>query len=634
MMNETSNDIPLADEFPKATRDDWLKLVTGVLKGADFDKRLVSRTADGLRIAPLYPRAEAASPIAGRSPMAPWQVMQRVDHPDAGVANADALHDLENGATGLSLVFAGSVGAYGYGLDASEQTLSRALDGIYLDAGITIALDLSPQTKEAGPSLAALVRQRGIAPDATDIRFGFDPIGALAVAGGGPMAWRDIAPIFSRLVTELAGQGFKGPFAAADGRPIHAAGGSEAQELAFVLATGVTYLRALEAGGVSLDQARRMVFFRLAADADQFLTMAKFRALRKLWARVEEACGLAPTSAFIAAETAWRMMTQRDPWVNMLRTTIAAFAAGLSGANAITVLPFTMALGLPDRFARRVARNAQLILLEESSLAKVSDPAAGSGGIEDLTDQLCVAAWSLFQEIETTGGIAAALESGLIQGKVAAARKERETAVALRRAGLTGVSEFPNLREAPVAVLDVSRVTSSSSVAPAWEPLSQMRLAEPFERLRDASDRLLATSGSRPRAFLATLGTPAEFTARAMFAKNFFEAGGIEAGLNDGFAGTSAAAGESHTDLAALVAAFKASGATLACLCASDEVYAREAAEAARALAASGAAPIYLAGRPKADDPTLAEAGVETFIYTGCDALATLVRTHAMFGLK
>ncbi len=144
-----------------------------------------------------------------------------------------------------------------------------------------------------------------------------------------------------------------------------------------------------------------MIFFRLAADADQFLTMAKFRALRKLWARVEEACGLTPKPAFISAETAWRMMTRRDPSVNMLRATIAAFSAGLGGADAISVLPFTAALGLPDCFARRIARNTELILLDESNLAKVADPAAGSGGIEDLTDQMCRAAWTLFQEIES-----------------------------------------------------------------------------------------------------------------------------------------------------------------------------------------------------------------------------------------
>ncbi len=332
-----------------------------------------------------------------------------------------------------------------------------------------------------------------------------------------------------------------------------------------------------------------MIYFRLAADADQFLTIAKFRAVRKLWARVEAACGLAPKPAQVFAETAWRMMTQRDPWMNMLRTTVATLAAGLGGADAITVLPYTAALGLPDRFARRIARNTQLILLEESNLAKVADPSAGSGSIEDLTQKLCTAAWALFQEIENAGGAWAALEQNLIQQKIAAVRSEREKAVARRRDALTGTSEFPHIGEAPVAVLDVPPVKAESAGAAVvtCEALPRIRLAEPFEALRDASDRLLITTGVRPKVFLANLGSIADFNARATFAKNFFEAGGIEAVPNDGFAG--------RDDL---VAAFKASGTALACLCSSDDVYARQAVAAAEAIGAAGARHIYLAGRP------------------------------------
>ena len=440
----------------------------------------------------------------------------------------------------------------------------------------------------------------------------------------GPLPWGEIAPLFAKRIAELAAQGFKGPFAAADGRPVHAAGGSEAQELAFALASAVAYLKALEASSIALDAARRMIFFRLVADADQFLTMAKFRALRQLWARVEEACGLAPAPAFVSAETAWRMLTRRDPWVNMLRTTVATFAAGIGGANAITALPFTAALGLPDRLARRIARNAQLVLLEESNLAKVSDPVAGAGGIEDLTTQLCRAAWTLFQEIETAGGAAAALERGLIQQKVAAVRAEREKAVATRKDALTGTSEFPHLAETPVSVLDVPPVAPPPLSAPVTvEPLRPMRLAEPFERLRETSDRALAETGARPKVFLANLGAPADFIARAAFAKNLFEAGGIEAVTNEGLANADA-----------LTAAFKASGAKLACLCSTDAVYAREAEAAATALAAAGAAHIYLAGRPRDMERPLREAGVQSFIYAGCDVLATLQAAHAILGVR
>ena len=224
------------------------------------------------------------------------------------------------------------------------------------------------------------------------------------------------------------------------------------------------------------------------------------------------------------------MMAQRDPHVNILRATIAVAAAALGGADAITVLPFTAARGLPERFARRIARNTQLILIEEAHLANVADPAAGSGAVEDLTDQLCRTAWALFREIEAAGGTAAALESGLIQGKVAAVRAKRAGALARRREALTGVSAFPNLHEAEVAVMAVTEQKHSPQAgkAPMFAPLPAMRLAQPFEALRDASDRWLAATGARPKIFLANLGTPADFSARATFAKNFFEAGGIE----------------------------------------------------------------------------------------------------------
>jgi methylmalonyl-CoA mutase len=343
--------------------------------------------------------------------------------------------------------------------------------------------------------------------------------------------------------------------------------------------------------------------------------MAKFRALRLLWARVEQSCGLTPKPAFIAAETAWRMLTRRDPYVNMLRATIATFSAGLGGADSITVLPHTLALGLPDPFARRAARNTQLVLLEESNLAKVGDPAAGSGGIETLTQELCKATWPLFQEIEKAGGAFAALEQNLIQRKVAATRAVREAALAKRKEVLTGASEFPNLREADVAVLDAKPVALApdGNAKVTFEALPPMRLAAPFEALRDKSDNVLKKTGARPKVFLASLGTPADFTARATFAKSFFETGGIEAIDTEGF-----------SDPAALAAAFKASGAALACICSSDKVYAGHAVAAAKALQAAAARHIYLAGRPGEQEAGYRVAGVNDFVFAGGDALAAL----------
>ncbi len=620
-MTSSTDDLRLAADFAPATYDDWRKLVDGVLKGAPFEK-LVGKTYDGLKIDPIYPRAHGVAPIAGRPAAAPWQIMQRVDHPDAAAANAQALHDLENGATGLEIEFAGGPDARGFGVaDGTRETLARVFDGVMFDAGIAIALNPVLGRENAGLNLADTIEGRGIDPAKVDVRFNYQPLSTMAARGTAPAAWPEMEKPFAKMIGDLLGRGFKGPFALADGRPVHDAGGSEAQELAFALSLAVAYLRAMETGGIALDKARAALSFRLSADADQFLTLAKFRALRLLWARIEEACGLAPKPLFIAAETAWRMLTQRDAYVNMLRATIATFSAGLGGANAITVLPHTLALGLPDPFARRVARNTQLVLLEESNLAKVSDPAAGSGGIETLTRQLCEAAWALFQEIEKAGGAFASLDQGLIQRKVAATRAAREANIARRKEVLTGATEFPNLHEADVAVLDAkpAALAPSGEAKVKFDALPPMRLAAPFERLRDRSDQILKAKGARPKIFLANLGTAADFTARATFAKSLFETGGIEAVDTEGF-----------TDPAALAAAFKASGAALACLCSQDKVYAGQAAAAAKALQAAGAKHIYLAGRPGEQEAALRAAGVNDFVFAGGDALATLQEAYRL----
>jgi methylmalonyl-CoA mutase len=598
-------EISLAKGFAPADEAAWRALVEEALKGTPF-AALKAKTYDGIAIEPLYGRAREARPIAGRAPGVPWSVMQRIDHPDAKAANRQILDDLNNGANGVALVFEGAVGDHGYALAASGTVISAALDEVYLDAGIAIDLDLGLQSKDAGGLLATLVKARAIAPGATTIRFGFDPLGAIALAGASPLPWKDIAALLAALVADLAGQGFAGPFAAADGRVIHAAGGSEAQELAFALASAVAYLRALEHGGIALEDARALIYFRLAADQDQFLTIAKFRAIRKLWARIEEACGLKPRPAFVSAETAWRMMTKRDPHGNIVRGTIAALGAAAGGADAVAILPFSAALGLPDAFARRIARNTQAILIEEANIHRVADPAAGSGAIEALTDALGEAAWGLFQEIEREGGAARALETGSIQQAVAKVRASREANIARRADSLVGTSDFPDLDETEAAVLALPRLAALPANTMALTPI---RLAEPFERLRDKSDLYRKKHGARPRVFLACLGRPADFNARSSFAKSLFEAGGIEAVAGDG---------------GNLAKRFKESGAKLACLCSSDKVYEREAEAAAKTLREAGAKHIYLAGRPGAKQAAFEQAGIGSFLHQGCDTLAIL----------
>src|SRR5262249_19485397 len=324
MTSETSDILPLAADFPAARREDWLKLVTAALKGAPFEK-VVGRTYDGLRIEPLYGRDANAEPLPGRSPGTAWEALPRVDHPDAAAANAEARHEIANGATGLTIAFAGGIGGYGYGIEASADTLARVIENIDLTS-IKVELDLGWNNENTPRLLTELLARKNVIPAASGIRFGLDPIAAMAATGSGPRPWAETAPLFASAVSDLKHRGFAGPIAVADARPVHDAGGAEAQEVAFALAVATAYLRAFEAAGLTLDEARALIFFRLAVDADQFLSIAKLRALRLLWARVEEACGLTAKPVFISTSTAWRMLTQRDPWGNLLRGTVAGFS--------------------------------------------------------------------------------------------------------------------------------------------------------------------------------------------------------------------------------------------------------------------------------------------------------------------
>jgi methylmalonyl-CoA mutase len=604
-----------AGDFAPTSEQDWRRLVLRALKGRGFES-LASRSADDFAIQPIYPRrvGPRANREGGR-----WRALARIDHPEAARANAQALDDLANGADGLEIIFAGAAGAHGYGLaDADAASLDALLDGVRLDLGPTIECDLGPAADDAARAIADAVARSGAEPAVVDLAFGLDPLGALARSGRAAQGWPETAGRLGRSAAALRDRGFCGPLVAADARCVHAAGGSPGQELAFALSAAIDYWRALERAGFEREAARRAIGFRLAADADEFLSLAKFRALRLLWARVEEACGLPPRPARVHAAGAWRMLSARDPWVNVLRGAMAAFSAGLGGADGVSVLPFTQALGLPDPFARRLARNTQLILLEESHLGFVADPAAGAGAFEALTQALCEAAWTLFQTIEAEGGLYAALARGDFQREVAQVAEARARDVARRKAPLTGISDFADLAEAKVDTLAAARPAFAFEGELRAAPLAPHRLAEPFEALRDAADAALAREGRRPSIFLANLGPLAAFNGRAGFARSLFEAGGVAAIGEAGF-----------LDAAQAAAAFRASGATIACLCSTDAVYAEMGEGVARAVKDSGARAVFLAGRPGGREAALRAAGVDGFVFVGCDALAALRTAHA-----
>jgi methylmalonyl-CoA mutase len=363
----------------------------------------------------------------------------------------------------------------------------------------------------------------------------------------------------------------------------------------------------------------------LAADTDLFLTIAKFRAARRLVSRVAEVSGAgsAAEAIHLSASTSERMMARRDPWVNLLRTTAACAGAAFGGAEAITVLPFTWALGKPDAFARRIARNTQLVLQAESSAARVIDPAHGSWYVEKLTDDLAQAAWAQFQAIEAQGGMAQALETGFIQGEIARVAEARAGNIAHGRIELTGVSAFPRLGDDGVKVEPhppFDPVVKNGTSVP---PLTPRRLAEPFEALRDAADAYAAKAGKPPQVFLACLGDLAVHSVRATWMRNYLAAGGIKA-ITSLPLTNSADAG----------VAFAASGAAVACICSSDQVYAELAEATAGALKQAGATQVLLAGRPKDQEAALKAAGVDAFLFAGGDAVAALTAMHMALGVR
>ncbi|KAB1146692.1 methylmalonyl-CoA mutase [Streptomyces luteolifulvus] len=585
--------LSLAAEFPDATHEQWQHLVAGVLRKSgkevsrdEAEDALSTALEDGLRARPLY-TADDTAPEPGLPGFAPyvrggraegntvggWDVRQRHTVADPGAV----LTDLENGVTSLWLAVGESTGI-------PVPELDRVLDGVLLDLA-PVMLDPGDEADRAARRLLRLYKERGVADEAARGNLGADPLGHEARTG----RTFDFAPVAE--LARLCADRYPGLRAlTVDALPYHEAGGSAAQELGCSLATGVAYLRELTAAGLSVEQACAQLEFRYAATDDQFLTIAKLRAARRLWARVAEVCGAAAAGAQKQhAVTSPVMMARRDPWVNMLRTTVAALAAGVGGADSVTVLPFDDALGLPNAFARRIARNTSTILIEESHLSRVIDPAGGSWYVERLTDELAHAGWEFFRTIEQAGGQAAALRDGTVRSRLAGTWAARSAKLARRKEPVTGVSEFPDLAEKPVVREPAPEQASGG--------LPRVRIDDAFEALRARSDAHLAATGSRPRIFLAALGPAAAHTARLTFASNLFQAGGIEP-VTEG--------------------TFEESGARDVCLCSSDTLYGEQAEAVAETLRAAGAEQVFLAGRPGS------YAGVDSYVFAGCDAVAVL----------
>ncbi len=681
MTEPTSNQsdiLALASDFPAPDTEAWMDLVEKSLAGKPYEK-LTSTTYDGIGIKPLYTALDKA-PDPGFPGVAPfirgttvqgnsqsgWDVRCLSAHPDPEEANRQILADLEKGATSVTLKLdpTGRAGT----VVKSRADFELLLRGVYLDLAPVVLDPGGPSLPPAAYLINILSRtDEGLTKFAGN--FGADPLSTLASVG------KVIVPmetLLGRMADLACYVNHNLPNARAlniSTEAYHSAGCSEAQELGVALATSLEYMRHLTDAGLSAAEASKQIAFTITCDADIFLTIAKIRALRQLWARAAEVISdhCIPTVP-VYALTAPRMMSRRDPWVNILRTTAACFAAGVAGADAVTVLPHESAVGLPTSFGRRIARNAQIVLQEESYINRVVDPAGGSWMVENVTRELAEVAWAYFQSIEKDGGLAAVLQSGSLASDIADVAAARAVNIARRKDALTGVSEFPNVSEArakvdtpDIVAIDkaadiraekasgeistlpdhgkgdlmtalvkaVGDNASSATIGAALRgepmaitPLPRHRLAEDFEALRDASDAFAESTGKRPQVFLANIGRVADFTARATFAKNVVEAGGFET-----------IPGAGGTEISDILDVFSSSGASAAVICSTDELYEQFAADLAKALKEKGAFCVYLAGRAAENEQALRDAGVDDFIYMGCDVLAVLTEGQRNLGV-
>ncbi|ESQ16634.1 MAG TPA: methylmalonyl-CoA mutase [Chromatiaceae bacterium] len=701
-----TNHVNFTEEFSPPSYEEWRGEVDKALKGAPFDKKMTNKTYEGITLQPVYTRRDwqqqgdpsgfpGAMPFtrgqsASGNRVADWQVRQVVTYPEPKDANEIILRDLQRGVSALTLRF-DQAARNGLDADNSAAEGAVAMDGIAaysvddLDLLLTeVHLNLVPITLQAGAQflpasacLMALWNRRGVANDQALGSFNADPLGALAATGQLPVSVDQALAAVGELAVHTAATYPHVAAVGVDTSPYHNAGSDDAYDLAAGMATAVAYLRAMTDAGLGIDAACRQIYFTFPVGCDQFLSIAKVRAARKLWARVAEACGASEEARAMRLNvvSAMRMMTRRDPWVNILRTTVACFAGAVGGADSVTVLPYDVAFGETDELGRRIARNTQIILAEESNLAKVIDPGGGSWYVESRTDELARVAWTAFQGIERAGGIAASLADGSVAATIAASYAEREKNLAKRKDPLTGVTEFPNIAEtlpdheqpdpAAIASIATERLSTtraagnaeplvsalsasgniaalvdaaaagasigqlatqlakaSGSTSASVDALPTHRFSEQFEALRDDSDGHLAQTGKRPSIFLANLGPIAQHTARASFAKNFFEVGGIEGLTNTGFA-----------DVDECVQAYKESGTTTAVICSADAIYSEMVPSLAPALKQAGCKYLFLAGHPGDKRDLYTSAGVDDFIFLGADVLAATQTTLRQLGV-
>jgi methylmalonyl-CoA mutase len=702
---------PLFGDFPVPTYADWRKLIDKTLKGVPFEKKLVTRTYEGIDLQPLY-RLEDSQDLAqahflpGFTPYVrstellgyvgkPWEVCQELPYSTPEAFNQALRADLERGQNAVNLVLdratrlgldpdqaeAGAAVGQGGVSIASVADLDQALAGVELDK-TPLFIQASTAALPIAALLLALAKRRGQAPAKLQACLGLDPLGALAREGSLPRPLERIYDTMARLIAWAAANAPGLQILAIQGHPYHDGGGSVTQELAYVLATAVDYLRAMQARGLEINTVAPRLRFSFSISSQFFMEVARLRAARLLWAKIVQAFGgneQAQKMVIHARTSAWNK-TVYDPYVNLLRTTVEAFAGAVGGVDSLHVSPFDEVIRTPDEFSRRIARNTHIILREEAHIPRTIDPAGGSWYVESLTDAVARKAWSLFQEVEQQGGMYEALQAGTPQSQVAEIAARRAANLARRKDIFVGTNRYANLKEKPleVPVVDVQAlqqerttqlaryrmtadatqrqaalealakagegvveaaiqaadsgatlgeiartVRAGDAAGPGITPLCIQRGARPFEILREAADAYAARTGARVKIFLATMGPLSQHKARADFARGFLEVGGFEVVSPDGFATVTEAA------QVAL-----ASAAPVVVICSTDPTYPELVPPLVHKLkAARPDIAVLVAGYPADQVEALQAAGVDDFIYRGANCHDLLLKLQKKTGV-
>lgn len=696
----------LFSDFTYSTYEQWRSAVEKTLKGAPFEKRLITKTYEGIDLQPMYRQDDIAHltytyTLPGAVPFVrgtsaagyvgkPWEIAQEIAASTPAAFNQALHYDMERGQTAVNLVLdqaaragldpdqaqVGQVGKDGVSI-ANGDDLAQALNGVDL-AQVPVFIYAGATGMPIAALLAAVLQRQGQSLANLRGAITTDPLGVLAEQGTLPVGLEQAYDELAQLTQWAIAQAPHLQTIGIQGSPYHNSGGSAVQELAFVLATAVTYLREMQERGIEVDEAAPRMRFTFSIGANFFMETARLRAARLLWSQIVSAFGGSEEAQkmTIHARTGTWNKTVLDPYVNMLRTTLESFAGAVGGCDSMHIAPFDEVIRESDEFSRRIARNTHIILQKECNLAQLIDPAGGSWYIESLTDQVASKAWALFQEVEKQGGIAAALQAGFPQSEVAKTAAERAKGLATRKDVLVGTNMYANMKEKPLeartpdyAALHKARASqvkhtdaaryklaeiatasyedapqvlidaalagatlgeltqalrSESSTPSTITPVKLHRGAEQYEALRMAAAHQKESTGRAPQVFLATMGTIAQYKGRADFATGFFEVGGFEVIPNKGFATPEEA-----------VKAALASGAPIVVICSTDETYPELVPPITQQLkAANSNLRVILAGYPADQVEAHKAAGVDDFIHIRANCYEILSRLQQQIGVK